>query len=111
MEKTMLNKLENIAIDWADKKGIFIKATPMTQMRKTLEEVEELNRAVIENNKIEIKDGIGDVLVTLVIQAKMHGFDLQECLEYVLYNNDSPLLKRTGKMVDGLFVKDKTTER
>lgn len=106
MERVMLNKLENIVIEWAEEKGIFANATSVTQMLKTMEEVTELNHAVTDNDKTEIKDGIGDVLVTLAIQAHMHGFDLQECLEYVLYNNDSPLLKRTGKMVDGLFVKD-----
>jgi NTP pyrophosphatase (non-canonical NTP hydrolase) len=103
---TTLTKLEYIVQEWAEEKGIFAKATTKTQVEKTMEEVQELYDAVQLNDEQEIKDGIGDVLVTLCILAKMEGFDLQECLEHVLYHNDSPLLKRTGKMVNGLFVKD-----
>jgi hypothetical protein len=40
--------------------------------------------------------------VTLIIQAKMQGLDLNECLGSA-YNVIS---KRTGKMVNGTFVKD-----
>lgn len=45
----------------------------------------------------------GDQLVTLIIGAHMNGLNLIDCLESA-YNVIS---KRTGKMINGQFVKDK----
>ena len=45
---------------------------------------------------------MGDIMVTLIIQAKMQDLSLEECLESA-YN---VIAKRTGKMVNGQFVKD-----
>jgi len=106
-------------LKWAKDKGIMSKATPFSQHSKTVEEIEELSDAItaqyageeefidengeLKNTKFEIKDAIGDILVTLIIQAKMQGLTIEECLESA-YNVIS---KRTGKMVDGIFVKDK----
>lgn len=71
-------------------------------MNKTCEEVLELYRAILNEDKPEIIDGIGDVLVTLIIQAKMQGLDIVDCLDTAY----QVISKRTGKMVDGQFVKD-----
>lgn len=87
---------------WAEEKGILSKATPLTQAMKTLEEVNELLGAIMDDNPEEIKDAIGDIMVTLIIQCKMQGMDLQDCLESA-YN---VIKNRTGKMVGGVFVKD-----
>jgi NTP pyrophosphatase (non-canonical NTP hydrolase) len=87
---------------WAEEKGILSKATPLTQAIKTQEEVNELYQAILDDNREEIKDAIGDIMVTLIIQCKMQGMDLQDCLESA-YN---VIKNRTGKMVDGMFVKD-----
>ena len=94
--------LENQVIDWAEDKGILENGTPIKQSFKTLEEVGELINAVSTNNHLEIKDALGDVLVTIIIQAKMQNVGLIECLN-LAYNTIS---KRTGKMVNGTFVKD-----
>jgi len=111
-------ELNNKVLNWAEEKGIFDKATANSQHEKTLEEVEELTTALKAqkkglshfynfsgekfNTKDEIKDAIGDILVTLIIQSKMQGLTPEECLE-TAYNIIS---KRTGKMVNGIFVKD-----
>jgi NTP pyrophosphatase (non-canonical NTP hydrolase) len=111
-------RLNDKIVGWADEKGILDNATPLSQLGKTIEEVEELKKAVTAQSKgmdhfynlegealdtdTEIKDAIGDIMVTLMIQAKMQGLDPLECLETV-YNIIS---KRTGKMVDGVFVKN-----
>ena len=87
---------------WAEEKGILSNATPLTQAMKTQEEVNELYRAILDDNRDEIKDAIGDIMVTLIIQCKMQGMDLQDCLESA-YN---VIKNRTGKMVGGIFVKD-----
>lgn len=104
-DRFMQNKFEDLQekiIDWADDKGIFEKATPLTQLSKTMEEVQELHDAIVDNNRDEIVDAIGDIIVTLIIQAEMNNLDPVECLESA-YN---VIAKRTGKMVDGVFVKD-----
>ncbi len=87
---------------WAEEKGILDKATPMAQALKTLEETTELCTAINNNDRAEIIDAIGDIMVTLIIQAKMQNLSLETCLESA-YN---VIAKRTGKMVNGQFVKD-----
>lgn len=96
------NQLEALVIQWADEKGILAKATPFRQCDKTQEEVNELYKAILDNNREEIADALGDILVTIIIQAKMQNMSLVECLEGA-YNI---IAKRTGKMIDGQFVKD-----
>ncbi|TXG86613.1 MAG: nucleotide pyrophosphohydrolase [Spirochaetes bacterium] len=96
-------ELEAAVEQWAEDKGILSKATPIKQAMKTQEELTELCNAILDNDREEIKDAIGDIMVTLIIQAKMQGMTIEECLESA-YNVIS---KRTGKMVNGQFVKDK----
>jgi NTP pyrophosphatase (non-canonical NTP hydrolase) len=88
--------------EWAEAKGIMANATPMAQGLKTLEEVTELLNAIRTNNNPEIQDAIGDIIVTLIIQAKMNNLNIVDCLESA-YNI---IAKRKGKMVNGVFVKD-----
>ncbi len=98
------NELEALVITWAHQKGILDNGTPRAQADKTVEEVQELINAIDTNNKAEIEDALGDILVTIIIQAEMQGLELVKCLESA-YN---VIAKRTGKMVDGQFVKDET---
>ena len=111
-------ELERLVEQWAQDKGILDKATPLTQHDKTQEEVDELllaltNQAqnidtyinpkgVMCETDYEIKDALGDILVTIIIQAKLQDLNLIECLESA-YNVIS---KRTGNMINGQFVKD-----
>lgn len=112
-------ELNEKVIEWADNKGILNIATPKSQLGKTKEEVEELTEALeaqdeglfefvnskgeTKNTDFEIEDSIGDILVTLIIQAKMQNIDIVKALE-LAYDTIS---KRTGKMVNGVFVKNK----
>jgi NTP pyrophosphatase (non-canonical NTP hydrolase) len=95
-------ELEACVETWAEEKGIFDKGTPMAQSIKTLEECVELVEAINKNDKSEIIDAMGDIMVTLIIQAKMQNVTLEACLNsaYKVISN------RTGKMIDGQFVKD-----
>lgn len=111
-------ELEELVIQWGKDKGILDKATPLAQAGKTKEEVEELieaceaqkegkthfynSKGVYVNTEEEISDALGDVLVTIILGAKLQGLELIDCLQGA-YNIIS---KRTGKMVDGVFVKD-----
>lgn len=95
-------ELECAVEQWAEEKGILSKATSIKQALKTQEEVTELCNAILDNNRLEVIDAIGDIMVTLIIQAKMQNLSLEECLESA-YNVIS---KRKGKMINGQFVKD-----
>ena len=94
--------LEHLVEEWAKEKGILEKATPARQACKTMEECEELIDAIENDNKEEIADALGDILVTIIIQAKMQNMKLMDCLEGA-YNI---IAKRTGVMRDGQFHKD-----
>jgi NTP pyrophosphatase (non-canonical NTP hydrolase) len=96
------NQLESLVIEWAANKGILEKATTAAQANKTMEECQELIDAIQDDNREEISDALGDILVTIIIQAKMQNMSLVECLEGA-YNI---IAKRTGKMINGQFVKD-----
>jgi len=88
--------------EWARTKGILDNGTPEMAAHKTMEESLELMHAVLTNDRDEIVDALGDVFVTIIVQAKMQGLNLEQCLRSA-YNVIS---KRTGKMVNGAFVKD-----
>jgi NTP pyrophosphatase (non-canonical NTP hydrolase) len=97
-----INELEVSIFSWAKNRGIFTGSTPIKQALKTQEEVTELLNAIVDKDEAEIKDAIGDIVVTLIIQCHMNGLLLKECIEsaYDVIN------KRKGKMVNGQFVKD-----
>jgi NTP pyrophosphatase (non-canonical NTP hydrolase) len=100
--KMKYNELEALVIAWAEQKGIFEKGNPVAQCDKTLEEVYELHDAIKNNDRDEIIDALGDILVTIIIQAEMQGLSLEECL-LSAYNVIS---KRKGQMINGQFVKE-----
>ena len=101
-DNNKISDLQQKVIGWAEDKGIFAKATPETQHGKTLEEVRELTDWLAVDNKEQIMDAIGDIAVTLIIQAHMQGFTFIECLAQAY----GVISKRTGKMINGVFVKD-----
>ena len=74
----------------------------MAQALKTLEETTELCTAINNNDPEEIADAMGDIMVTLIIQAKMQGVTLEKCLEGAY----KIIAKRKGKMINGQFVKE-----
>ena len=97
-----LDTLEDNVVQWAINKGIMGKATPVTQMYKMQEEVDELLCEVGNEDRDKILMELGDVLVTCCIQASMWNTSIGECLG-LAYNKIS---KRTGEMKNGVFVKD-----
>ena len=102
------------AIDDADADHVEITvARAKAQLDKTIEEVKELEAAImnaltlpkeLKNN--EIKDAIGDIYVTLVMQAGVWGLEIEECGEYAY----TQIKDRKGKMVKGVFVKEEKEE-
>ena len=112
-----MNELIKNVLQWGEEKGIVGpngKATLLTQLAKTQEELTETRDATVMFNQhppesseaayawLEIKDGIGDQVVTLILAAELAGTTLEECLALAY----SEIKGRTGKMVNGTFVKD-----
>ena len=90
---------------WAKDKGLN-QADPKTQFLKVAEEFGEIASAMARSNDELFKDSVGDVIVTLIILSMQKGTNVQECLE-MAYNE---IKGRTGKMVDGVFVKSSDLE-
>ena len=129
-EKKPMNyeELSALVLQWGEDKGIFAKSTPLRQLDKTQEELDETKEALQklasltdqqilseklltddpntldleEDALLEAKDGIGDMLVTIILLAKMVNMDSVDCLQSAY----DVIKKRTGKMVNGQFVKD-----
>lgn len=86
----------------ADYKDYELPDVRMAQAKKTLEEVHELIDAVAKNDREEAKDAIGDIIVTLIMQAELWDTGIFTCLNDAYH----VISKRKGKMVDGQFVKE-----
>ena len=99
--KKPLKMFENIR-QWAEERGLYHKGDPKTQLIKLQEEMGELAKATLENDKPEVIDAIGDMVVVLTNLAHLNGVNIETCIAEA-YNVIS---KRTGKMVNGTFVKD-----
>jgi len=88
--------------EWADERGLYENGDPKTQALKLVEEVGEIARAVLKDDTDEIIDGIGDAVVVLTNLAELIGAPIEMCIDEAY----DVISKRTGKMVNGTFVKD-----
>ena len=87
---------------WADERGLYDKGDPKTQYIKLMEETGEIGRAILTDDTNEIVDGIGDAVVVLTNLAELIGVPIEECIQSAY----DVISKRTGKMINGTFVKD-----
>ena len=101
-KNTELQIFSNIR-EWAKQKGILDKGDVKTQYIKLQEESGELAKALLNNDKEEIIDAIGDCVVVLTNLSKLAGYNIEDCI-LSAYN---VIAKRTGKMENGTFIKDK----
>ena len=99
--KKPLKMFENIR-DWAKTRGLYDEGNSHTQYVKLQEEAGELAKALLENDKAEVIDAIGDMVVVLTNLAHLEGVHIETCIAeaYKVISN------RKGKMINGTFVKD-----
>tara|TARA_S200002703_G_scaffold127285_1_gene113908 strand:- start:3223 stop:3582 length:360 start_codon:yes stop_codon:yes gene_type:complete len=100
-------ELEEKVIQWAKDRNILENSNAIKQISKTQEELDETLDALKrleqgEESMLEVADGIGDMLVTIILLAKIVGLDSVDCLADAY----DEIKDRKGKMVDGLFVKE-----
>ena len=65
-----LQELQVLILQWAKEKDLLKFENAPKQRLKLLEEVGEAARAILKNKTDDIKDGIGDIFVVLVILAE-----------------------------------------
>jgi len=93
--KELIKKIQ----DWGRAKGI---NDPYKQALKTMEELGELSGSLLKGKRDEEIDAVGDIVVCLAIYCDIQGIDIEEATE-LAYDT---IKGRTGKNVDGVFVKD-----
>jgi len=120
-----MNALIDNVRQWFHDKGIIENSNPLKQIEKTIEEIIETRDAAVKLDWLnplpdsdimtkgshvamvqelthELKDGIGDTLVTLIGVCEMYEFSLEECLQQAY----DVISKRSGTMINGKFVKE-----
>jgi NTP pyrophosphatase (non-canonical NTP hydrolase) len=97
----LFEELKQNIIDWANDRSLIKRTNSTKQALKMVEEVGETCGALIKNKEDDIKDGIGDILVTIIILSEQLGYSPEECLK-LAWNE---IKDRKGKTVGGTFIK------
>lgn len=96
----LINEFEPVRI-WAKEKGILSKGDLKTQYVKLQEEAGELAKAIINNNRDEIIDAIGDCVIVLTSIAYFNNVSIEDCINSAY----KIIAKRNGQMINGTFIK------
>lgn len=99
---TVIGLLDNI-FQWGIDRKITKDngATAQSQMKKLLEEIDEIQEGLNEDNLEKVADGIGDAYVVLQQIARLAGIPMETCFR-MAWNS---IKDRTGQMRHGVFVK------
>jgi len=98
-----LEQLETRVVLWHRDRNLIAGSTDAAQHTKLVEEVKELETNILLSQPVV--DDIGDCLVVLINIAERNGLSLFDCLSHA-YDD---IKDRKGKMVDGVFVKERET--
>ena len=96
------NAIFDLIRNWAAVRGIYEGGNSHTQYVKLQEEAGELAKALLINDKPQIVDAIGDMVVVLTNLAYLEGFNIEDCIDTAY----SEIAARQGKMINGTFVKN-----
>ena len=81
-------------------KGTDLSVHSQEELDETLDALKRLEQG--EESMLEVADGIGDMLVTIILLAKIVGLNSVDCLADAY----DEIKDRKGKMINGLFVKN-----
>jgi len=95
------NNVYDLIRQWATDRGIYANGDTKTQYIKLQEESGELARAILKDNKSELIDAIGDMIVVLTNLAALEGLKVEECVVSAY----DVIKSRQGSMINGTFVK------
>jgi len=99
-----LEQLETRVVLWHRDRNLIAGSTDAAQHTKLVEEVKELETNILLSQPVI--DDIGDCLVVLINIAERNGLSLFDCLSHAYED----IKDRKGKMVDGVFVKERIDE-
>ncbi|HFI0682456.1 TPA: helix-turn-helix domain-containing protein [Streptococcus suis] len=91
--------------NWVHARNIHT-AHPKDQFLKVVEEVGEIGAGLARGDRDLIMDAVGDTYVTLVALCETMDVSIEECIN-VAYD---AIKDRTGRLVDGVFIKDEEAE-
>ncbi len=98
-----MRELINNVLAWADERGLLADGKGAErQALKAMSELGEFADEILKGDKVKQQMELGDVIVTLILTAKKLDLDIEDALG-VAY---SKIKARTGKTVDGVFIKD-----
>ncbi len=97
-----LNDRFDLIRNWAATRGLYDSGNSHTQYVKLQEEAGELAKALLQEDEHEIVDAIGDMVVVLTNLAHLQGYPIEYCIDEAY----KVIAARTGKMINGTFVKD-----
>lgn len=97
-----MENIKELIIEWAKQRDLIKSENASKQLLKLSEEVGELSGAYLKNKVDEQIDAIGDIQVVLIILCEQLGINYDDALKsaYEVIKN------RTGKTVNGSFIKD-----
>ena len=99
-----LEQLEMRVVLWHRDRNLIAGSTDAAQHTKLVEEVKELETNILLSQPVI--DDIGDCMVVLINIAERNGLSLFDCLNHAYED----IKDRKGKMVDGVFVKERIDE-
>lgn len=95
--------LEQAVIAWAEARKIIPNSNATAQLMKTMSELGELADATLKRDDEGIVDGVGDVLVTLILYCELQGTSVAQCLASAY----ETIKDRKGTLTpEGIFVKE-----
>lgn len=104
MTLTLQDRLDRI-VQWAHERNLIEGGTVEAQRLKLIEGAGETAAAILRNNRDGIRDGIGDMVVVLVILAEMQGFKHNWDVA-MSYGSDIQLIGWVMEFSDSAFVLD-----
>jgi len=95
-----MNLVEKIA-QWNHDRNLIDGSTDKDQYMKLIQEAGELSDNICKGRNVA--DDIGDMVVVLLNIAERNNLSLEECLSRAW----DDIKDRKGRMVDGIFIKEK----
>jgi NTP pyrophosphatase (non-canonical NTP hydrolase) len=97
-------EVEMKVIQWSEARKIIPNSTALAQSVKAVEEINELVKALEDDNMDEAIDAVGDTVVCLINVCALMDVNLVDCLKAAY----EEIKDRSGTMgSDGIFYKDK----
>lgn len=96
-------ELELKIVQWAEARKIIPNSTPATQLLKAVSELGELADATIKDDRLDIIDAVGDVMVCLINYCALQDINLVTCMD-IAY--DAIKYRKGTLLENGVFVKE-----